>query len=708
MKNFISMQLGSLLVRRLLTILTIAIVFSVFFLFEINRNKSREIETTLSDALGYALQEPIRNWDLISITRTIESFHKANQTAKFCVSLNNETILSYDRGCQGALSHTYNVPLSDYKVKISVVIQQPFQITFILMSVGAMAFVLLVLMTKIKNTGAAILRDINNLGSSTNIKDFLYVETAMAQEKILVAEELIKEHENMKAKIELGRVATQVAHDIRGPLSSMQTALGFFGEMKVEDKKFNDVMNLLQLSSKRLSGIADGLLQKHKGTEEIPATFSLYRILDELAGEYHGQYHDVRFVKKYTSSPIELYGDAGKLQRAFGNIVKNAVEAMQYKGTITITTDIKTSSPSAQPSEQRHWRPMCRELCERPPTGGEGDYAVISISDTGPGMSSEKLGKVLRGGYTEGKKDGHGIGTQIVKQTVEEFKGKLNAESQEGQGTFFFITLPLPEQKSAVELTINSLAKEPIIIIDDDPSLREQWRLILREKEKQTLLCESYEDFQSQKIAPNISHTAIVDYHFDNSEKTGGDVLAILKRQGFTYLYLCTAEYWKPSVQKLTEDLNVTLCPKPLPRIEIKTMDHGPLTMDHEPRTKNQELKTKYTVLVIDDDPTIRMSWEMMQNKLGIASLHCYSNLEEMQSNGVDLQKVDIAFVDKNIEKSAFTGVDVLNHLKTQGIPKLVLASGENPKALRKDPQFFQADHIVQDKIPPSLAPFFV
>ena len=500
-----------------------------------------------------------------------------------------------------------------------------------------------------------------------------------------------EEAKKMAAEIAFGKVATQVAHDIRGPLSSMQTALGFFGEMKVEDKKFNDVMNLLQLSSKRLTGIADGLLKKHTGREEQAVIFSLHKILDELIGEYHSQYKAITFTKKYPSRSVELHGDPAKLQRVFGNIIKNAAEAMEYKGTVTIKTEIKE------------------------------DAAVISIADTGPGMSSETLKRVLGGGYTEGKRDGHGIGMTVVRETVKENGGKLTGTSEIGKGTTFFITLPLPaqDQLQIEQITIHVQESDPIIIIKDDPSLREQWRMVLEEKGEQALLCESYEDFARQKITPNISHTAVVDYHFDNSEKTGADILRLLKPQGFTNLYLCTAEYWKPSVQKLAEDLGVTLCPKPLPRIVIASVNPSPqpsptrgegaisISSPLAGEDKGEGGKRGYTVLVIDDDEGVRMSWEMVQAKLGINHLHCYPNMEAMKGNGVDLNAVDIAFVDKNIEGSAFSGAAVLSFLKEKCAGKLVLASGENEKELRKNPQFNNADFITQDKVPSSLSKFF-
>ena len=87
---------------------------------------------------------------------------------------------------------------------------------------------------------------------------------------------------------------------------------------------------------------------------------------------------------------IEISGDRTKLQRAFGNIIKNAMEAMNFTGHITLQTKL------------------------------ENGKAVVAIRDAGPGMNEETLAKVLEGGFTKGKEEGHGIGTQVVRQAVED------------------------------------------------------------------------------------------------------------------------------------------------------------------------------------------------------------------------------------------------------------------------------------------------
>lgn len=287
----------------------------------------------------------------------------------------------------------------------------------------------------------------------------------------------------------------------------------------------------------------------------------------------------------------------------------------------------------------------------------------------------------------------------------------MTARSEAGKGTRFVIELPLPSvaenesaqrEESAMEsfhLELSSTG-EPVLVVDDDAGMCEQWRLILKGHGIETIICESYEDVVRQNIGSALTQTAIVDYHFDNSEKNGAEVVQYLQTQGFKRLVLCTAEYWKPSVQKLADDLNAKLCPKPLPKIRIRTMGYGPRTVD-------QKDKEGYKVLVIDDEKSIRMAWEIMQEKLHISRLHCFENFEALQAKAIDLSDIDIAFVDKNIEGSSFSGADAVKYLKSKISGKIVLASGEDEESLRQDPQFSQVDFIVNEKIPTSFRQFF-
>ncbi|MDO8527486.1 MAG: ATP-binding protein [Deltaproteobacteria bacterium] len=490
---------------------------------------------------------------------------------------------------------------------------------------------------------------------------------------------------------EMGRITAHVAHDLASPLSSMQVALEYFRHMKEIDKTTPEHVNLLELSSKRLKSISRDLLDQYKGSDPKNILFSIHKMLDELVGEYQAQpsFARVDFIKQYSDHAIFLHGERDKLQRVFGNLIKNAIEAMNKYGTLTLKTQATESG------------------------------VIIEIQDTGSGMSQETLEKILKGGVSHGKKDGHGIGIAVVQKSIAEHGGKLECESELGSGTTFRIKLALPGSRQnknvqfeeGVTETFALVRKtdEPVVIIDDDASMLEQWRLILEKNHVPVILSSSYEDFVNQRITPKISSIAIVDYHFENSELNGLQVIRKLKEQGFQNLYLCTAEYWKPSIQKEAKELGVTICPKPLPKIVIASeakQSRANIGIASSPLAPSND-KAGYTVLVIDDDAVIRMGWGLMKEKLHIATLHCFASLEEMQSQSVDLTSIDIAFVDKNIDGSAFNGATVLNYLKSNGVSKIVLASGEREEDLKADPQFALADFVVNAKIPRSFKEFF-
>ena len=96
-----------------------------------------------------------------------------------------------------------------------------------------------------------------------------------------------------------------------------------------------------------------------------------------------------------------------------------------------------------------------------------------------------------------------------------------------------------------------------------------------------------------------------------------------------------------------------------------------------------------------------------MRKKLHIENLYTFASLESLHAANIDLKKIDIAFVDKNIENSAFDGSQVIDFLKTKGVSKVILASGENEDLLRADPQFAKADFVIGLKVPISFREFF-
>jgi len=113
-----------------------------------------------------------------------------------------------------------------------------------------------------------------------------------------------------------------------------------------------------------------------------------------------------------TATPI----DATQMQQVLVNLVKNAMQAMSRDGALTLQT------------------------------GERSDGVWVSVADTGGGIPQEQIARIFEPFYTT-KKKGTGLGLMIVQRIVRAHSGKIEVESNVGQGTTFRIWLPLHERR---------------------------------------------------------------------------------------------------------------------------------------------------------------------------------------------------------------------------------------------------------------------
>jgi signal transduction histidine kinase len=122
---------------------------------------------------------------------------------------------------------------------------------------------------------------------------------------------------------------------------------------------------------------------------------------------------NIEIVKEYSRVPATIFGNAGKLQQVFTNLILNARDAMLSGGTITL----KTKS--------------------------NGDNEVhISVTDTGEGIPKENLNKIFDPFFTtKGVGNGTGLGLAVTYGIVQEHGGTIEAVS-EGRGSTFHLSFP--------------------------------------------------------------------------------------------------------------------------------------------------------------------------------------------------------------------------------------------------------------------------
>ena len=128
----------------------------------------------------------------------------------------------------------------------------------------------------------------------------------------------------------------------------------------------------------------------------------------------HGHKFNINIVENYTNKKLEISASPDDIVRVFINLVENAAKAMNFNGTVSVTTS------------------------------QESNRAVIEISDTGCGIPEEYIKKIWRPDYTrwEGQQ-GTGLGLMICKKVIENHNGIISVQSEVDKGTTFTIKLNL-------------------------------------------------------------------------------------------------------------------------------------------------------------------------------------------------------------------------------------------------------------------------
>jgi two-component system, cell cycle sensor histidine kinase and response regulator CckA len=161
---------------------------------------------------------------------------------------------------------------------------------------------------------------------------------------------------------------------------------------------------------------------------------------------------------------LNVLGSSVHLEKSFINLVSNATEAMPNGGTLAVRTANRyLDKPLSGYDEVR-----------------EGDYVVLSVSDTGQGISASDLKRIFEPFYTKKVmgRSGTGLGLAVVWGTVKDHLGYINVESEEGKGTTFTLYFPVAREEVSPEQISVSAAEymgkgESILVVDDVKEQRE-------------------------------------------------------------------------------------------------------------------------------------------------------------------------------------------------------------------------------------------
>jgi len=205
---------------------------------------------------------------------------------------------------------------------------------------------------------------------------------------------------------------------------------------------------------------------------------SIGRLLSRLLGP------DVRVQTQTAEQPLRVIGDPGQIEQALINLAVNARDAMPAGGQLTMTTAFETIDDEFA----RAHVPIVA-----------GTYAVVSVTDTGHGMTRETQARIFEPFFTTkeaGK--GTGLGLSMVYGTMKQIGGFIFVESQLGRGTTFKLFFPPVAARPATAAEPmrdeRPHGHETLLIVEDEAAVRNLVASALRNDGYTMLLASSAEE----------------------------------------------------------------------------------------------------------------------------------------------------------------------------------------------------------------------
>jgi signal transduction histidine kinase len=270
----------------------------------------------------------------------------------------------------------------------------------------------------------------------------------------------------------IGQLTSGVAHDFNNLLTVVLGNIGFI-EKSVHDAKVKQRLSHMRLAAERGAKLTAQLLAFSRRQRLEPESFDVNQAVanmhDLLQSTLGG---GIAVNMAYGTGLWPALADPAQIELVVLNLVINARDAMQDRGTVTIETANATIGPPEKPEEP-----------------AAGDYVMIAVTDTGSGMTKDVLAKAFEPFFTTkeiGK--GSGLGLSQVLGFAKQSGGGMRIETHVGKGTSVKIYLPrarddftsrslvAPAGRSGIRRKIAT-----IMVVDDDSKVRDVTASILEE-----------------------------------------------------------------------------------------------------------------------------------------------------------------------------------------------------------------------------------
>jgi PAS domain S-box-containing protein len=269
----------------------------------------------------------------------------------------------------------------------------------------------------------------------------------------------------------VGQLAGGVAHDFNNLLQVITgyTALAL-SDLRAEQPLYSELTEIRR-AAERATSLVRQLLTFSRRQKIEPRALDINDTIADLLKMLRrliGEHIELDFEPGYGVKPV--LADAGLLEQALMNLCVNARDVMPEGGRLSIATANVT---------------LGREFVEQRGWGREGDYVLLSVTDTGPGIPPELRDRIFEPFFTTkevGK--GTGLGLATVYGIVKQHDGMIEVADEAGRGASFRIYLPLCGSAEERQPPPPATARTPrghetILLAEDEDLVRSLARRVL-------------------------------------------------------------------------------------------------------------------------------------------------------------------------------------------------------------------------------------
>lgn len=294
-----------------------------------------------------------------------------------------------------------------------------------------------------------------------------------------------KKLETSKSRTEMLLVSREhlmlaISHDIKAPLSSIIGFIELLSKTKLPDKEKYYLQNM-QISSEQILELINNLLDFHKldsGKHIVNSiNFSPYLLVNDIYQSFipivKSKSIEIKLFNEISS--LDIYNsDPFRIKQIINNLVSNAIKFTK-EGYVDFSAKITKK--------------------------GDKQWLIVSIKDTGVGISKEDLQRLFKQ-YERSRSadiqniEGFGLGLAISKKLANNFGGDITVESELGVGSTFTLKIPIvptkstPEVQKKISQNIGNDSKLRLLFVDDDKVLLNIYFEMLKQMGYEPVLCD--------------------------------------------------------------------------------------------------------------------------------------------------------------------------------------------------------------------------